>query len=69
MKRLMRGTYTSYTASAIADPKTGTLKPPRRGAVSTWCKESWATITPETVETCFEICGLTLALEGSEDHA
>ncbi|CAB1113618.1 unnamed protein product [Ectocarpus sp. CCAP 1310/34] len=26
-------------------------------------------ITPETVKTCFKICGLTLALDGSEDHA
>ena len=24
---------------------------------------------PETVKTCFKICGLTLALDGSEDHA
>ena len=69
MKRLMRGKYTIYTASAIADPKMGKLKPPGRGAVSTWCKESWAATTPETVKTCFKICGLTLALDGSEDHA
>ena len=34
MKRLMRGKYTTYyTASAIADPKSGKLKPPGRGAV------------------------------------
>ena len=69
MKRLMRGKYTTYTASAIAGPKTGKLKPPGRGAVSTWCNESWAAITPETVRTRFKICGLTLALDDSEDHA
>ena len=61
----MRGNYTTYTPSVIADPKTGKLKPPGRGAVSTWCKASWA----ETVNTCFKICGLTLVLDGSEDHA
>ena len=65
----MRGKCTTYTASVIAEPKTGKLKPPGRGAVSTWCKESWTVITPETVRTCFKICGLTLALDGSEDHA
>ena len=40
-----------------------------RGAVSTWCKDAWASITPEMVKTCFKICGLTLAVDGSEDHA
>ena len=69
MKRLMRGKYTAYTASAIADPKTDKLKPPGRGAVSTWCKESRAAIISERVKTCFKICGLTLALGGSKNHA
>ncbi|CAN0100331.1 unnamed protein product [Ascophyllum nodosum] len=68
MKRLLRVKYTAYTATATADSTTGKLKPPGREAVSTWCKESWAAITPDTVETCFKICGLTLALDGSEDH-
>ena len=69
MKRLLRGIYTRHQASAQADPKTGKLKPPGRGLVAKWCKEAWASITPETVKTCFKICGLTLALDGSEDHA
>ncbi|CAM9308990.1 unnamed protein product, partial [Ectocarpus sp. 12 AP-2014] len=69
MKRLMRGRYTQYMALAIADPRTGKLQPPGRGLVSTWCKESWAGITPETVKMCFKVCGLTLALDGSEDDA
>ncbi|CAB1102966.1 unnamed protein product [Ectocarpus sp. CCAP 1310/34] len=69
MKRLMRRRYTQYMASAIADPKTGKLQPPGRGLVSTWCKESWAAITAETVKMCFKVCGLTLALDGSEDDA
>ena len=69
MKRLMRGKYTTYTASAIAGPKTGKLKPPGRGVVSTWCNDSWAAITPETVRTRFKICDLTLALDDSKDHA
>ena len=69
MKRLLRGMYTAHTATAVADPKTGKLKPPGRGTVSTWCKQAWAAITPELVKTCFKICGLTLTLDGSEDHA
>ncbi|CAN0393997.1 unnamed protein product [Ascophyllum nodosum] len=69
MKRLMRGKYTTYTATAVEDPKTGKLKPPGRGKVSTWCKESWAATTPEVVKTFFKVCGLTLALDGSEDDA
>ncbi|CAN0345754.1 unnamed protein product, partial [Scytosiphon promiscuus] len=69
MKRLLRGKYTAYSASAVADARSGKLKPPGRGVVSTWCKEAWESITPETVKTCFKTCGLTLALDGSEDHA
>ncbi|CAB1098038.1 unnamed protein product [Ectocarpus sp. CCAP 1310/34] len=69
MKRLLRGKYTAYSASAVADARSGKLKPPERGVVSTWCKKAWESITPETVKTCFKICGLTLALDGSEDHA
>ncbi|CAN0581010.1 unnamed protein product, partial [Laminaria digitata] len=53
MKRLLRGMYTAHTATAVADPKTGKLKPPGRGTVSTWCKQAWAAITPELVKTCF----------------
>ena len=34
-----------------------------------WYKESWAAITPETVKTCFMICGFTLAPDSSEDNA
>ena len=48
---------------------TGKLQPPGREAASTWCKESWTAITLDMVKTCFKICGLTLALDGSEDHA
>ncbi|CAB1100836.1 unnamed protein product [Ectocarpus sp. CCAP 1310/34] len=69
MKRLLRGKYTAYSASAVADARSGKLKPPECGVVSTWCTEAWEFITPETVKTCFKICGLTLALDGSEDHA
>ena len=68
MKRLLRGMYTAYSAKAVPDPKTGKLQPPGRGAVSAWCKEAWASITADTVKTCFKICGLTLALNGREDH-
>ncbi|CAM9985588.1 unnamed protein product, partial [Ectocarpus sp. 4 AP-2014] len=67
MKRLMRGKYTTYMASAVADPKTGKLKPPARGVVSTWCKQSWEEISSDTVKTCFKVCGLTLVFDGSED--
>ena len=69
MKRLLRGMYTAHTATAVADAKTGKLQPPGRGTVSTWCKKAWAMITPDVVKMCFKICGLTLALDGSEDHA
>ncbi|CAB1103028.1 unnamed protein product [Ectocarpus sp. CCAP 1310/34] len=54
MKRLLRGKYTAYSASAVADARSGKLKPPERGVVSTWCKEAWKSITPETVKTCFK---------------
>lgn len=72
MERLMGAkytAYTAYTATAKADPTTGKLKPPARGAVSTWCKESSAPITPDMVKTDFKVCGFTLALDGNKDHA
>lgn len=46
LKRLMQVKYTAYTATVIADPTTGKLKPPERGTVFTWCKGSWAVIPP-----------------------
>ena len=66
MKWLLRGMYTAHTATAVADAKTGKLQ---RGTVSTWCKKAWAMITPDVVKMCFKICGLTLAFDGSEEHA
>ena len=69
MKRLLRGMYIAHTATAVAEAKTGKLQPPGRGTVSTWCKKAWAMITPDVVKMCVKICGLTLALDGSEDHA
>ncbi|CAB1104895.1 unnamed protein product [Ectocarpus sp. CCAP 1310/34] len=67
MKRLLRGKYTAYSASAVADARSGKLKRPERGVVSTWCKEEWESITPETVKTCFKICDYRDLLE--EQHA
>ena len=69
MKRRLRGMYTKYIASAPSDSKTGKLTPPGRGVVFTWCKDAWASITLEMVKTCIKICGVTLALDSSEDHA
>ena len=69
MKRLLRGMHTAHTATVVVDAKTGKLQPPGRGTVSKWCKKAWEMITPDVVEMCFKICGLTLALDGLEDHA
>ena len=69
MKRPLRGMSTAHTATTVADAKTGNLQPRERGTVSTWCKKAWAMIAPEVVKMCFKICGLMLALGGSEDHA
>ncbi|CAB1115406.1 unnamed protein product [Ectocarpus sp. CCAP 1310/34] len=69
MKRLLRGKHTANSASAVAHARSGKLKPPERGVVSTWCKEAWESVTSETVKTCFKICGLTLALDGNKNHA
>lgn len=48
MKRLLLAKYTAYTATAVEDPTTGKLNPPGRGMVSTWGKEAWPPITPDT---------------------
>ena len=31
-------------------------------------KEVWESISVKTIRTCFTVCGLTLKLDGSEDH-
>ena len=42
---------------------------PSRGLVATWVKEVWEGISERTIRSCFKVCGLTLNLDGSEDHA
>ena len=69
MKRLLRGMYTAHTATTVADAKTVKLAPTGRGTVSTWCKKAWAIIPSNVVKMLFKICGLTIALDGSEDDA
>ncbi|CAN0282177.1 unnamed protein product, partial [Pylaiella littoralis] len=41
---------------------------PSRGLVATWVKEVWEGISERTIPSCFKVCGLTLNLDGSEDH-
>ncbi|MES9880141.1 MAG: hypothetical protein ABW185_04590 [Sedimenticola sp.] len=41
--------------------------PPKR-LVLRWIKDAWGTITPEMIRKSFKKCGITSALDGTEDH-
>ncbi|CAN0310897.1 unnamed protein product, partial [Pylaiella littoralis] len=67
-KRGVRARYTSWIRDNYG--RSGQkVTAPSRGLVATWVKEVWDNISERTIRSCFKVCGLTLNLDGSEDHA
>ena len=67
--RRLKALYTGWALNQPKDEADGKLPSPSRGQVATWVKEAWGGMSPEMIRQCFKVCGLTLNLDGSEDHA
>ncbi|CAN0379284.1 unnamed protein product [Pylaiella littoralis] len=67
-KRGMRAKYTHWVKDEFDRNGPGKAVAPSRGVVATWVKDVWANISVKTILSCFKVCGLTLNLDGSEDH-
>ena len=48
---------------------TGKIKRPSYSLVSTWVKEAWDNIEPAMIRRSFKCCGISTALNGSEDDS
>ena len=48
-------------------PKEGALKRPIIKQVCRWIKQSWSIVTEKIIKS-FKKCGISIALDGSEDH-
>ncbi|CAM9435524.1 unnamed protein product [Laminaria digitata] len=68
-RRRLKELHTAWALGQTKDGATGKMSSPSRGQVATWVKEAWGAMSPEVVRQCFKVCGLTLNLDGSEDHA
>lgn len=62
----LRGIWAKFMRVGATTPK-GNLKKPSRQDVITFVAEAWATVSEETVYHSFKRCGLSTALDGSED--
>ncbi|CAM9303213.1 unnamed protein product, partial [Hapterophycus canaliculatus] len=68
-KRGMRAKYTHWRKEEFERVgAAGKIEAPGRGIVARWVKDVWGSISAETIRTCFKACGLTLNLDGSDDH-
>ncbi|CAN0392809.1 unnamed protein product, partial [Pylaiella littoralis] len=67
-KRGIRAKYTHWVKNEFDRNGPGKAVAPSRGVVATWVKDVWANISVKTILSCFKVCGLTLNLDGSEDH-
>lgn len=52
----------------VDNTRYGNRRPPSKALLLSWIKDSWATITPEVIRKSFKKCGVTVALDGTEDH-
>ena len=68
MKHQLRAKYTAHIAQAIVDPNTVKLPVPAWSAVSRWATEAWVSTPASMLTKCLRVCGLTLNLDGGEDH-
>jgi len=55
-------------SGTVEETRFGNRKAPPKPLLLRWVKEAWASITPEIIVKSFKKCGITSALDGSEDH-
>ena len=63
-KRRFKALCTAWALDQTRDQANGKMSSPSRGQAATW-----GVLSPEVIRQCFKVCGLTLNLDGSEDHA
>lgn len=68
-KARMGELYDEWLFSGLVQktPK-GNRKAPPKPLLLQWIKTSWNSVTPETIRKSFKKCGITVAMDGSEDH-
>ena len=66
-KDSMRESWTSWMKLDRATTRMGNLKQPTRQDVINWVSKAWASIKVETLTKSFLSCGISNALDGSED--
>ena len=68
-KRRLIALYTAWALDQIRDEANGEMLSPSRRKVTMWVKNVWGAMSPYVIRQCFKVCGLTLNLDSSEDHA
>lgn len=61
--------YIQWALDQKRNDGNGKMSSPTRGLVAPWVKESWEKLSKDVTRKCFKLCGLTLNLDGSGDHA
>ena len=51
----------------LDNTKNGNRKAPSKPLLLKWIKEAWLAITPETIQKSFKKCGISNAMDGTED--
>uniref|UniRef100_A0A147BK75 Putative transposase n=1 Tax=Ixodes ricinus TaxID=34613 RepID=A0A147BK75_IXORI len=65
-KDSLRETWASFIQAGAVTPK-GNLKKPSRQDVMNFVSKAWAAVSEEVVARSFKRCGISTALDGSED--
>ena len=52
---------------AVELTRGGNRKPPGRPLLLRWIKDAWDSVTPDIVRKSFKVCGISSALDGTED--
>ena len=67
-KERIRGYWAEWMQTPMAKTIQGNLKQPTRQDVIDWVSRAWSEIDPELLTHSFLVCGISSALDGSEDH-
>ena len=66
-KEYVRASWQEWMRQDRAKTKKGNLKQPIRQDAMKWVSRAWDSIKPETLTHSFLVCGISNALDGSED--
>ena len=66
-KESMRGSWQTWMRQDRALTKAGNLKQPTRQDAINWVSAAWDSIKQDTIIRSFLVCGISNALDGSED--